>query len=1155
MPAIEIEYPDGRRVDAPLSRTTPLAIGAQSFNDIHLPGDDIGALHCRIGWNKSGYEVTAATARGVELNGTVIEHAFLKPGDVLRIGPYDLTYRADPEPEKPAAKPDKEKKSKEDRKGRGAGTAKAEPAPAKPDEPHESSMFEGPVYAESLPELSMSDMVAASDPELEAFADAKPKPPPPEPQGMVGQIGRELQGGRKRPGEQEILKSPFILATIGGSVALLLIAGTLWFQMGREASSRLYASAESDLAGAKYTQAIEQFEKFATLYPGSAQAVTARVSIAKAKVQKELSGATPAWGLAWERLQSLIREFRNTDSYADLQAPIRQYAEEIALGAAQTAEQIKDETLLPISAEAAQLVERSATEEAPADAFLARVQEATLRANAAIAQQKTRDAAVALLQAELAAKRPIEALAAREGLLRKFPVYRRDKQVEEGLQQALKLEVSAVTVAELDVPALTDPPAAEPRSVLPTFLARSRTTDTSLGRFVSLLAQDSCYAIDTMTGETAWRQVLGFEPPFAPVETRGDVVGWLMFDRHKNELLHLRADTGATIWRQPLDAVPVAAPLVDEGQVYLTLASRKLVRLDAETGKLSAALTFSQPLAGPPVLNSTRQYLFVPGERGLIYALTKRPLACATVTFTDHAPGSIQAPLLAMGRLLLYAENDRASSARLRLFNAANPAAPLPDELVQRVDGLVFDAPTLRGPHLVVPLQGERLAAFVVNDAAGRSELTPVGVYRVQDGYQGPLHVMLGPDQQFWLSSTAFRRFEIATDSIRMDPNFVAVGLTAQPLQLVREQFFVGRRGRAMEGVQLTNHDRQSLAGTWRTMIGGRPRAVAVGPQGNVVAATESGLILNVGSSRLTAGGIERSSVVDLEWPTDLPESALIGTLSDGRLTMTIGGKTPKLWLVEPGGRVVAPIELPAPLQQPPVDLAAGLMLPVAGKLLLRPNTGGPKVEPWQAPVEVELSPKWTHLIRTAEDEFLAIDAEGTCRRMKLRLGDAPHLAEVAVVTLEALPTLPLLSTGDAVILCDAERRVRKLDPAALEPQAEWTAPAELTGAAWRDDRLYVWDRETLRSLEGANLQEVWAQPLDGRQPIGTPVRVGDELWFVAAGGEVWSCDPASGAVRHTTALPQALSLGLVRVGDDLWGVACDGTLWQVPRPAGEAAP
>ncbi len=1130
MPQLDVTWPDGRREQLSLGRATPLTIGSQTFNDVCIPDDGVAAMHCRIGWNKTGYEVTAATSRGVELNTVLVQHAFLKPGDLLRVGRCDLAYADDV----PAARPAREA-ARADKKRR------RDEAPVRKEDRRKQPVK----TAAPVPE------VIEEPDELQYFPDDANAPPQPEPAGaesaQLSPIARELRGGRRRPGEQEILKSPFILTFGVGSIVLLLIAATLWLLLGRETSANLFQRAEQDLAQAKYAQAIGLFEEYQQRYPASERTPAARINAAKARVQKEMTGASPAWSLAEERLQQLVREFRNTDHYTTLKPVIRGYAAEIAQGAAETAGTSKDDSLLAVSQSARQILERTSSEDDSLTAALERIQVAYDKSEAAIARQKLRDAAVARMQSALQAGNAMTALAERESLLRQLPEFGRDREIAEILQQSLSRELQSITVTEGGRQAATDEiPAPALLSVLPVFHARSRTGDVSVGQNVRVLAQDSCYAVDTVTGDVVWRRVIGREAAFPPVETRGDVTGWLMYDRRRSHLVHCRADKGQLIWRQPLSAPPQGPPLIDEGQIFLITAARELLRIDLETGEITATLAFTQPVFGPPVLNVSGEVLFFVGERGLIYAVRKRPLEPLAVTFTDHAAGAVQAPLTTVGRLLLLAENDRANSSRLRLWDTTDPTQPLRRELEQRADGQVRDAPVLRGPHLVVPMQGERLAAYVLNDAAGRAEMTLVGNYRVQDGYRGPMSVVLGPDNQFWMSSTAFRRFEIAADSIRMESTSVAVGLTSQPLQLVGETFFVARRARFAEGVQFSNVDRQSLSGTWRTVVGARPVAVSAAANGDVVAVTESGFVVHLNSGRLGRGGIEQASMVDLEWPADLVQTPLARRLADGRLAISISGATPRLWLIETSGRVNTPVALPAALEQPPVLLGQTLILPLPGKL--QPRQAGRSFADWQAPLQAGPPPQWAHLLPTAEDELLTFDRAGTCRRLQLRTGEIPHLAEIAAITLPEPAGIAPVPTGESVIVAVAGGRLLQLHQRTLDIMADIRLPAPVAGMVVSGAHLLVWDQETLRRLDPQkDLAEVWSTPLQGMRPVGQAILHDRQLWLACEGGEILRIAPDTGTLATATTCAQRLSYGLIKVNDQLLAVACDGTVYQIP--------
>jgi outer membrane protein assembly factor BamB len=1165
MPSLDIHFADGRRDSRPLSRSSPVSIGAQTFNDICVPGGDVGPLHCRIGWSKTGYEVTAATTKGVDLNGTIVEHALLKPGDVLRIGTTDVVYQTDLPGATPDAKavPDiislKEKEPPTPKKEK--LVAKASP-PAADDG---LSLFEGPVYA--APSKELPAMLGEPDQAVADSEDELPEPPsrskgtprPVASPGVVTRVGQEFQGARHRPGEQEILKSPLILGLGGGGIVLLLITATLYFLMGRESALRLYDRGFTDLVEGRYTQAIETLGKFVELYPHHSQTEQARINIGKARIQRELFGGAPDWSAAWKRLNEFVRDFRNVPAYRELRPIVLDYAEQVAVGAARTAEAARDRTLLPISQEATTLLERSADQDTPVDGILTKIRQATDKALAAIARQDARDDAVKVMQAAIAAGRMIDALSERDRLLRSYPTFDTDQGVQTVLSQALSQAQSTVTAQEPPpAPKLpAEPPAG--LSILPVFHQRSRTEEASLGQTVWALAQDSCYALDTITGETIWRRVIGEEPAFAPVVTRGAQPGWLLFDRRRGELVHCRADNGKTLWRLALSAPPHGAPLVDQEQIYLATADRKLQRIDQETGELNAVLQFAQDIAGPPAINAARDHIFLAGSRGLVYALSVRPLACVAVTFTDHPDGAVVAPLVMLGRLLLVCQNDQPNRSTLKVFDAEEPTRPLPvvDVDDQSISGSVFDPPVLRGPQLVIPSQGERLTAFVVNDDPGRMGLTRVADYRVQSGYGGPIRVMLGPDDQFWMSSTAFRRFSIGTDSLRMETTTpVAVGLTSQPLQAVSELFFVARRSPFGEAVQMTNVDRDRMTGTWRTTLGARPKLLLGGENGPAVIVTDSGVVYSIGANRLSAGGIELRSGASLELPPTLADPLQIGPLGDGRGVIAAGGDAPQLWIVEANGRVGTPIKLSKPVERPPILLNAGLILPFRDRLQVRPLNGNAKYEDWLAPVDGQPVPAWAHVLRIDTDELLAADVEGRWRRLQLRGGDVPHLAEVVRREYPPPAAIAPVLVGESVLTVDLPHALRKLAARRLDEEAERDWPHAIRGLAGVDDETaVVWDDKQLRLVElKTGLPDRWSLPLNGLAPVGRPALKDGRAWLGCRDGTVMIVDLAQGQLAARVAVPQALSLGVVPIQNEPWAVAVDGTLYRL-RDLPEARP
>lgn len=1177
MPFLKLQYTDGSEEERELSRSQPLSVGRQSFNDICVPEDGVGAMHCRVSWNKTAFEVTAATATGVDVNGTSVARATLQSGDVVRVGSLDLVYldpaavevadagfklveEADrgkgfaavkPPPPIPAAK----SAVSEVKSSRTEKSKRSSEPPAKPVE--DMSLFMGPVYTQSqeLPVATFDD----EDDEVEADAG----------QSRLGRLSSSqpmrsvapskpdravlsVPTGRRRPGEQDIFTSPLVMGLSVGGVILLLVTGIFWFLMAREQASRLFAQAQSELSNGQAAQAVISFETFVKTYPRHALRRQVDRGLDQSLVQKETTGAAPAWKRGLEQLQKLISNHRAESDFADMHSTLFKLSEEISLGAAQTAETARDAELLIVSDEARSLMERYADPTTPPTAALARIKQAKDAAEKAIGKQNTFDSAMEAVEAALTNKQPIIALAEREKLVRRFADYANQKRVKAALQKALDLERSVIATDETERVAETkDDDASQTVSALGLFHTRSRTEDVSAGRVAYVLAKDSCYAVDTVTGEIVWRRVIGLNVPFFPLLANASQPSLLLYDSRRQALVCCQPATGKLIWRQKLDARPRSAPLVHEGQIYLATDDRALCRIDLDSGRLSAKVTFSQNVLGPPSLSHDGKYLLIPGDMAMVYALTMRPLAAAAMTFTDHAAGAIVAPPISMGQLLLLCENDKADSTRLRVFDADKPTEPLVELTGARVAGAVRDAPVLRGNQLVVPSSNEHLAAFSVTDEAGRAGLAPVAQYRVKEGYGGPMFVALGPDRQFWSASSAFRRFEIGADSIRMDQNAQAPGIASQQLQLVGEQFFVGRKAPFHDAVVFSAVDRERMLSPWRIVLGAEPLELTGARDGGAVAVNEAGQIVSLGPGRLKQGGIELKAASELELPPDTKLPLHATRLHDGRLALAATGEATLVWIVSSSGQTDATLKLAKGdiVEANPVLLDEGLVVPLAGRLKMLPLGAGKKsVQDWLAPMGENAQHRWRFLVRLDANELIACDDTGLLTRVQLRTTDVPHLAGVSKLQLDQPVDVAPSPRGEMLFVAEASGAVKQLNARSFDVDGRRSFAAPVRGVWTVGEMLLIWagDDELHAVSAGKELPERWSLPLTNRQPAGAPVEWSGQIWVACRDGLVLALDPTSGKESRRLELPQVLSLGLRVIGDDLFAVACDGTTYRI---------
>ncbi|WP_373652228.1 PQQ-binding-like beta-propeller repeat protein [Schlesneria sp. DSM 10557] len=1147
MASLKLQRNDGSTESFELSRSQPMTIGRQPFNDICISDADIAAMHCRVSWNKTGFEVTAATGNGVEVNSKKVAHLTLKSGDVIQLGEsrivYDDPHSAQvPAPELPPLPPPPPATSrKRDRK------------PQREEQPEDLSLFEGPVITES--QAMIDSLFGDEDENEDDFLDV----PREKSKKQAKSAGTLFDRPPVRPGEQEVLKSPLVLALAGGGLALLLITGIFWFLMAREQTNRMYDRAVAEMNDGQYSQAIASFERFIEKHPRHALRRQAERGLAKSQIQKEISGAVPSWEKGLARLNEMIRAHRNDSDFSTLHSTLFQYAEQIALGSAKTAETSHNPDLLVLSKDAQDLLERYSDPAAPPTGTVARIVEQRGRAKNAIEKQRTFDTAMAAIDAAIADKKPMVALSERERLVRSFPDFKNVKRVKDAQQKALDLEKSLIATDETERAAeTTDEPRWSPEPVLAVSHSRSRMDDQTTGRIVFVTAKDSCYAVDPATGELVWRRVVGFQTPFFPIVSQGSQSLVVLFDTRSNTLQACQVATGQLAWKQPLNAPMIGKPLIHEGQLYCSLRGNKLVRIEVETGRLSATVSFSQNLATPPVLSRDGNHLLVPGEIAMIYSLSvhttssKPALSATATTFTDHSGGSVTAPPLMMGDLLLVCENDRAESTRLRLWNASQPGDSLVELNSTRINGQVRDTPVLRGNQLVVPSSGEQFAAFAVSDEPGHQGIVSVGEYRADTSAKSnqlasPLFVALGPDNQFWSAGSAFRRFEITGNAIRMDSNFAAPGIASQPLQAIGEQFFVARKSRYSEAVTFSAFERERLTSPWRCILGDGPLTMVSTRDGGLISVGESGTVYNIGKTRLAQGGIELKSGTDLNLPANISHPLRATVLHDQRIAIVAAGETVQMHVLNASGQLVESHKLDEIPQTDPVQLNDGIVVPLPSRLKLL--SGNRKAaQDLILPVGESDEHRWTHLVRISDTELIAIDGKGRLTRVQFRTGDIPHLASAAELQLDHPVDVMPLVRGETLYVADAQGSLKQLSTRSFDVDSQISLPAPIR-QLWEVGQSIVVRAgdQTLRSLsQGKTLTAEWTYPLEHLEPVGPALLVGDQLWLGCRNGTVLVLDPRTGTELRRVDLPQGLSIGLRQIQETLYAVAADGTLYRL---------
>jgi outer membrane protein assembly factor BamB/pSer/pThr/pTyr-binding forkhead associated (FHA) protein len=1192
---LEIRYGGGQPEVRPISKIQPISIGRHSSNDICIDEPGVAPIHCRVLWNKNKtlFEITSANREGVDLNGTLVRVAGLKDGDVLRIGSADLFVRErDLEPPKANIQWDVDAPIVPvERREEAIHTLAAMPVVHAP-RSEEISLKPAP---EETPEalqgwdrnmrrpLSPADHAARPPaaagavpptPAAHAPAPVRPQPPPnvldedndesevpivihrhsgkPE-QSFATRLSQRLSERQVRPGEQQALRSPFILGMLGLTLALALAAGAIYLVIGRETTQQEFAAAKTEFDAKHYGQAADLFEKYETDHPKDPHASEAHYQAWNARVLKEIGGGSPAWKRGRETIDKYVEVNRERTDFHDHFPELADFLTRIALGAARSAEASIDTDQLELASQAESMAARYFPDgKVPAEPS-SQFQDAFVHAQNAIEEHRQFTGRIAEIEKAIAARQPMAALAARRDLLDRYPQRSGDAKLAALLEKTLNVEKSLVVRKDLGRVALRKETAAFPLPHVSLVLhTQAHSEEAGGGRLVLVLAKDCCYAVDHLTGVPLWRRVIGLDSPFLPISVDTAEPGLLLFDTNRLSLALVSRQSGKLIWEQPINEPISGAPLVSQGQIYLATLGNHLDKLDLESGRLVSQLTFSQKIVSPPALVRNNERLIVAGDASLVYTLSTSPLECIRVNDVGHPPGSLVNGVLPIGSLVLLTESGRPTATKLHVLEARSDDVWLKLIKTDVVEGQVRDPPVMYGKMLFVASTPARISAFSVSDAAGQDPLVPVSSMAIPKQEDSAIFLSPGPDGQLWMAGSSLRRLQlkINAQSFALDPVETAIGISSQPLQVVGQYVFAARRLPYASSVFFSQIDREPMVGQWRSIFGSSVIGHLAGSGGDLVTLGEAGEVFSVRSTIIDNAGFKRSATSAIDPPAGT-KAPLRATVLDGnRLAVDCGGPKPTLWFVTPGGQLENSFTLSAPLEAGPVHLSAGLVLPMPGRLrLVSPSSGLTEGEDYLAPVENKKAARWYAVARLGPNEILTADSRGRLAQLQFRAEPVRHLAELRFKNLDRPLDVPFAVAGARVAYASPDGVLNVLDAETLDAVSSDKLPAAALSPLWPVGSTIVFETQNheLLCYELAGPPKLrFHVPLGKTGPCGAPALVRGRLIVANRNGTLWALNPSTGEIVAKAAVGQPLSGGVIAADEHVVVAAIDGTLYRV---------
>ncbi len=385
-----------------------------------------------------------------------------------------------------------------------------------------------------------------------------------------------------------------------------------------------------------------------------------------------------------------------------------------------------------------------------------KVPEKLAQAEAAIQKAVDLKAAVAAIDAAIAANHPGDAYHARSAIIRRYPDLAADKNLSARLGKINDLvragrPVRPVGATRPDRRAgraarPADEPGVSPRPAKPA--ERS-------GPVAFALADGWAWGFDAATGAPLWQHAVGLAAPFAPVRVEGGHDrAVLMIDARSDELVCREARSGRLVWRQTLEGWATDPPLVLGARVLQPMVDGRLLEIDLKSGDLRGTLRLGRRSPGAGGQRVGRAS--VPARRrGLPVRPDARPARLHLGRVPRPGAGTIACTPTRAGRLFVLPENHALDAGRWRIFvmNATGGAFRQVQEIP--IGGWTWGSPVTSGPVIWSASDRGEVAAFAVGRLDAKTPLAPIARLSAGDrdagaglpaGPVGPrVHRGLGP--------------------------------------------------------------------------------------------------------------------------------------------------------------------------------------------------------------------------------------------------------------------------------------------------------------------------------------------------------------------------------------------------------------------------
>ena len=979
--------------------------------------------------------------------------------------------------------------------------------------------------------------------------------------GRLFSSGRLRQPPKKVQGPQNPWDSPLMLLGGGALVLLALTGATAYYLIQRGGGDELLAMAQSDYRTGSYTQAIHKYDEFLRRFPNHPAAGEAVVQLGLARLRQTLQGSAgkeQTLALVKKTLAAIEGQKEFSAAQAELAVILPDFAERIARQARQAADAADARKKVDLGDQALALVMNTGyvPHRLRPDGRIADIRQ-TL-AMVARKLQRTQDLkkALAAMDAAVVAGDSKKAYALRRGLLKQYPTL--------AGHDAVTAMVKRITLAERDSVTCVDKLIASSReeaaSALVASLAlaarRGPAEAASASAPVLVRARGAVFGLDAATGHLLWRRAVGFGAESAPVVAGSDDGNAaLLVDSARNELVCVEAGSGRLRWRLPAGQ-GCLPPAIAGQQLLVATRSGVMLVVELATGKSARQVVFPQELSTAPAVHPRQPVVYQVGEHSSLYVISTDDLQCREVVYLGHAAGTVQVPPVVLARNLLIAENQGASSARLRVFSIGEDGGDLQPVQQIRLTGHVLSPPVIDGDRVVVATDRGQVKVLASGSADGRKPLIEIAELGRTSAAELVWYPLLRQGT-LWLAGDQLAKFQVQRQSGRLKPeglvrNYKGDTFVA-PLQWLSSRIVHVRRQAGRDGIVVAAIDADHGRSAWETELTMKPAGEPLvdAERQEIAVMTSTGALFRFNAQAIRAR-VQDVAVFAGEPGEARPSLSRWLPLGNRRFVFTGTGPSDQVLYYDAegssGSGSLKWLRLPARGSALARRFRQGLLVPTKKGPIYwwDPDLGRQPAAPFQPPIDVEDPPQWqTPCVLADGQEFLAADARGKLYRVGVVEKPAPHLAALAQVDAlaESLAAGPLVVDDHAVLMSQSGQLfIFQLPDLRPVRQVELPSPP-----AWGPERigphvLVVTKADDLLCI-AADGGVAWRSALPYGPLAGRPIVLGEAVVLASRQGVIWSVDRRTGEPRGQADLRQPLATGPVPFGQRLVVGGYDGTL------------